>query len=60
MVKVLVNGACGRMGQSVVKAVLADEELSLVAAVDIHEAEDAGTMVGQKSGLGAATLLKGA
>ena len=47
MVKVLVNGACGRMGQSVVKAVLADEELSLVAAVDIHEAEDAGTMVGQ-------------
>ena len=34
MVKVLVNGACGRMGQSVVKAVLADEELSLVCRME--------------------------
>ncbi|MBQ8697549.1 MAG: 4-hydroxy-tetrahydrodipicolinate reductase, partial [Schwartzia sp.] len=37
MTKVLVNGVCGRMGQAVVRAVLADEELSLVAAVDVRD-----------------------
>ncbi|MBQ9377864.1 MAG: 4-hydroxy-tetrahydrodipicolinate reductase [Schwartzia sp.] len=46
MVKVLVNGACGRMGQAVVKAVLEDGELSLVGAVDLRGGVDAGTMVG--------------
>ena len=46
MVKVLVNGAAGRMGRAVVRAVLADEELQLVAAVDVSEAEDAGTLAG--------------
>ncbi len=46
MVKVLVNGACGRMGQAVTKAVLEDEELKLVAAVDLHGGTDAGAMVG--------------
>ena len=35
MIKVLVSGACGRMGQAVVKAVMEDQELQLVAAVDI-------------------------
>ncbi len=49
MVKILVNGACGRMGQAVVRAVLADEELTLVAAVDIHGAEDAGIIAGQSA-----------
>ena len=46
MVKVLVSGACGRMGQAVVKAVLADAELSLVAAVDVHGGGDAGEIAG--------------
>ena len=35
MIKVLVNGALGRMGRTVCAAVNADEQLELVAAVDI-------------------------
>lgn len=35
MIKVLVNGALGRMGRTVVAAVNADSELELVGAVDI-------------------------
>ena len=46
MIKVLVNGARGRMGQAVVKAVLDDEELKLVAAVDLTGGVDAAAMVG--------------
>lgn len=34
MIKVLVNGAKGRMGQEVVKAVLADPDLELVGQID--------------------------
>lgn len=39
MVRVLVNGAMGRMGGEVCKKVLSEEGLELVAAVDIHEGE---------------------
>lgn len=39
MIKVLVNGALGRMGRTVVNAVNADDELELVGAVDIIEGE---------------------
>ena len=46
MVRVLVNGACGRMGQAVVKAVLEDEALTLAAAVDLKGGMDAGTLAG--------------
>ncbi|MCR5559925.1 MAG: 4-hydroxy-tetrahydrodipicolinate reductase [Schwartzia sp.] len=46
MVKVLVNGACGRMGQAVVKAVLNDKDLELVAAVDLKGGADAGEAAG--------------
>ena len=46
MVRVLVNGACGRMGQAVVRAVIEDEALTLVAAVDLKGGVDAGTLVG--------------
>lgn len=46
MVRVMVNGACGRMGQAVIKAVLADEALTLAAAVDLKGGMDAGTLVG--------------
>ncbi len=52
MIKVLVSGACGRMGQAVVKAVMEDSELQLVGAVDIVAGADAGEMVGMgKSGV---------
>ena len=46
MIKVLVSGACGRMGQAVVKAVMEDSELQLVGAVEIGAGSDAGEMVG--------------
>jgi 4-hydroxy-tetrahydrodipicolinate reductase len=48
MITVLVNGACGRVGREVVRAVLAEDGLSLVAAVDpVH----AGEALGEGSGL---------
>ena len=37
MIKVLVNGALGRMGRTVCAAVNADSELELVGAVDVFE-----------------------
>ena len=48
MVKVLVNGACGRMGQAVLAAVLGDDELKLVGAVDIKGGMDAGELIGKE------------
>src|SRR5687768_15333846 len=46
IIKVAVTGAGGRMGKEVIKMVLADNELSLVAAVDTRAGEDVGTLVG--------------
>ena len=46
MVKVLVSGACGRMGKAVVQAVMEDNELELVAAVDLEGGMDAGEAAG--------------
>ena len=48
MVKVLVTGACGRMGQAVVKSIINDPETELVAAVDLKGGMDAGELVGLK------------
>lgn len=45
MIKVLVNGALGRMGRTVVAAVNADSELELVGAVDIVAGNVAGLTV---------------
>ncbi|MDY2685556.1 MAG: 4-hydroxy-tetrahydrodipicolinate reductase [Selenomonadaceae bacterium] len=61
MTRVLVNGALGRMGKSVVQAVLAEDGLALVGAVDIHEAEDAGLAAGAgKAGIPVETDLAAA
>lgn len=46
MTTVLVNGAFGRMGQAVLKAVQEDKDLQLVGAVDIKGGVDTGTLVG--------------
>lgn len=46
MIKVLVSGACGRMGQAVVKAVTEDAELQLAAAVDVVSGGDIGEITG--------------
>lgn len=46
-IKVLVSGACGRMGREVIKAVKKDEGLQLVAAVDkINIGKDIGIIAG--------------
>ena len=45
MIKVLVNGALGRMGKTVLAAVKADKELQLVGAVDIFSGEFEGVKV---------------
>jgi 4-hydroxy-tetrahydrodipicolinate reductase len=45
-IKVAVAGASGRMGREVVKMVLQDEQLQLVAAVSRTAGGDAGRMVG--------------
>ncbi|MBR2214607.1 MAG: 4-hydroxy-tetrahydrodipicolinate reductase [Selenomonadaceae bacterium] len=49
MIKVLVSGACGRMGKSVVKAVLDAPELQLVAATDVCGEGDVGEIIGGKA-----------
>ncbi|MBQ3443634.1 MAG: 4-hydroxy-tetrahydrodipicolinate reductase [Selenomonadaceae bacterium] len=45
MIKVLVNGALGRMGRTVCSAVKADDELELVGAVDVIAGEVEGLTV---------------
>lgn len=39
MIKVLVNGALGKMGSTVVRTVLQQEDMELVSAVDVHGAD---------------------
>ena len=46
MTKVLVSGACGRMGRAVLKAVIDDADLELVGAVDISGGADTGELAG--------------
>ncbi len=46
-IRVLVAGACGKMGREVVKAVTAAEGMAVVAAVDVMQAgEDIGVLAG--------------
>ncbi len=48
-IRVLVSGASGRMGREVVKAVIKDPDLELVAAVDkMHLGQDIGLSIGQE------------
>ena len=48
-IKVLINGAAGKMGREVVKAVCRESDLELVGAVDVVEVGvDAGALVGIK------------
>ena len=52
MIKVLVNGAYGRMGRTVLAAVINDSELELVGAVDAIGGADTGELIGQpKNGI---------
>lgn len=50
--KVIVCGACGKMGRSVLKAVHEDRELTLVGAVDLKSGDDIGDLIGaDKTGI---------
>ena len=61
MTKILVNGACGRMGRAVLKAVADDTELTLVGAVDVHGGADTGELAGlAKNGIIVETDLSAA
>lgn len=44
--KVIVCGACGKMGRSVLQAVQEDAALTLVGAVDVHAGADVGELIG--------------
>ncbi len=46
MTTVIVNGACGRLGQAVLKAVQEADGLELVGGVDIKGGADTGSLVG--------------
>ena len=49
-IKVAVSGACGKMGQSVIKAVNAEADLELVSAIDVvNIGKDIGEIVENKS-----------
>ncbi|MBR1729706.1 MAG: 4-hydroxy-tetrahydrodipicolinate reductase [Selenomonadaceae bacterium] len=48
MIKVIVNGAYGRMGRTVLNAVINDPELELVGAVDVIGGADSGEISGNK------------
>jgi len=48
-IKVAVNGACGKMGQAVIKAVNAEIDLELVSAIDVvNTGKDIGEIVENK------------
>lgn len=50
-IKVLINGAAGKVGREVIKAVLADPELELIGAVDIAcSGQDAAQLAGLPAG----------
>lgn len=49
MIKVLVNGAYGRMGRTVLNAVINDNELELVGAVDVIGGADSGEVSGNRA-----------
>ena len=47
MIRVMVNGAGGKMGREVVKAVHADSELTMIGGIDPSKAgQDVGTVAG--------------
>ncbi len=49
-IKVAVSGACGKMGQAVIKAVSAEADMKLVSAIDIaNVGKDIGEIVENKS-----------
>ena len=46
-IKVVVTGASGRMGQTIIKKVLGDKSLKLVGALEINDHKKIGQDVGK-------------
>ncbi|MCX5749831.1 MAG: 4-hydroxy-tetrahydrodipicolinate reductase [Candidatus Saganbacteria bacterium] len=55
-IKTLVNGACGKMGREIVKAVMNEPDLKLVGAVDIV---NVGSDIGEIAGIGKINITVG-
>jgi 4-hydroxy-tetrahydrodipicolinate reductase len=49
IIKVLINGACGKMGRSMSAGIMAVDDIELVAAVDIKGGDDLGILAGCES-----------
>ncbi len=53
MIKVAVTGACGRMGSKIIKTILAQDDMDVVAAIEVPNTVLEGKDVGEIIGLGA-------
>ena len=52
MIKVAVTGAAGRMGSGIIKRISEQDDMEVVAAIEMPNAPLAGTDAGQKAGIG--------
>jgi 4-hydroxy-tetrahydrodipicolinate reductase len=52
MIKVAVTGACGRMGSKIIKTILEQEDMTVVAAIEVPNNQYQGKDVGQIIGIG--------
>ena len=52
MIRVVVCGACGRMGGLVVRQMYRQRDMKLVSAIDAHDAPDIGKDAGELAGVG--------
>ena len=50
-IKILIVGASGRMGQSLIQEIAADKDLALVAAIDHRSCEKLGRDAGEAMGI---------
>ena len=52
MIRVIVNGVCGRMGKLIVQGVTRQEDMQLVGAIEFHAHPQVGEDAGEISGVG--------
>ena len=53
MVRVIINGACGRMGRLIIQSVAQQEDMELVGAIEYPEHPQIGSDAGVVAGVGA-------
>ncbi len=52
MINVVVTGACGRMGSKIIKTILKEEDMAVVAAIEVPNTPLEGKDVGETIGIG--------